>query len=91
MSGEAEFRHLDARYRRYAALRDDERIALIKADRWIGFEQAQAALDRLEALLAYPPRDRMPCLLIYGGTGMGKTRIARKFERAHPARFSQAT
>ena len=91
MTGEGELEHLDARYRRFAALPDEDRIALIKADRWIGFEQAQAALDRLEALLAYPPRDRMPCLLIYGDTGMGKTKIARKFERTHPARFSQAT
>jgi hypothetical protein len=89
--GEGEFEHLDARYRRFAAAPDEERIALIKADRWIGFEQAQAALDRLEALLVYPPRDRMPCLLIYGSTGMGKTKIVRKFERAHPARFSQAS
>jgi hypothetical protein len=91
VSGEGEFEHLDARYRRFAGLPDEDRIALIKADRWIGFEQAQAALDRLEALLAYPPRDRMPCLLIYGDTGMGKTKIARKFERTHAARFSQAT
>ena len=52
---------------------------------------AQAALDRLDALLAYPARDRMPCLLIYGDTGMGKTKIVRKFERLHPPTFCQAT
>ena len=89
--GEGTYDHLDERYRRYAALPDDERIAWIKADRWIGFEQAEAALVRLNALLAYPPRDRMPCLLIYGDTGMGKTKIVRKFERAHPATFCQST
>lgn len=33
----------------------------------------------------------MPCLLIYGDTGMGKTKIIRKFERSHPATFCQAT
>lgn len=33
----------------------------------------------------------MPCLLIYGDTGMGKTKIVRKFERAHAATFSQST
>ena len=43
--GEGTFEHLDDRYRRYAALPDEERIAWIKADRWIGFDQAQAALD----------------------------------------------
>jgi hypothetical protein len=89
--GEGTFEHLDDRYRRYAALPDEERIAWIKADRWIGFDQAQAALVRLNALLAYPPRDRMPCLLIYGNTGMGKTKIVRKFERAHPPTLCQPT
>lgn len=33
----------------------------------------------------------MPCLLIYGDTGMGKTKIVRKFERAHPATLCQST
>lgn len=91
MNDMQEFAHLDSTYRCYAALPDDERIAWIKADRWIGFDQAGAALTRLSALLEYPPRDRMPCLLIFGDTGMGKTKIIRKFERAHPATFCQAT
>ena len=85
------FAHLDPTYRRFAALPDDERIAWIRADRWIGFDQSGAALARLENLLTYPPRDRMPCLLIYGDTGMGKTKIVRKFERDHPPKFSQIT
>jgi hypothetical protein len=72
-------------------LPDEERIAWIKADRWIGFDQAEAALGRLSALLAYPPRERMPCLLIYGDTGMGKTKIVRKFERLHPPTVCQAS
>ena len=91
MSDMQEFAHLDQAYCRYAAQPDEERIAWIKADRWIGFDQAGAALTRLSALLDYPPRDRMPCLLIFGDTGMGKTKIIRKFERAHPATFCQAT
>jgi hypothetical protein len=91
VSGAADFAHLDPPYRRYAALPDQERIQWVKADRWVGFDQAQAALDRLNALLDYPARDRMPCLLIYGDTGMGKTKIIRKFERAHPPTFCQAT
>ena len=90
MSGE-DFAHLDPPYRRCAALPDRQRIQWIQADRWIGFDQAQAALDRLDALLDYPARDRMPCLLIFGDTGMGKTKIVRKFERMHPPTFCQAT
>lgn len=91
MSGEGSLEHLDARYRRYAILADDQRIAWIKADRWVGFGQAEAGLSRLNSLLSYPPRDRMPCLLLYGETGMGKTMILRKFERNNPAVFCQAT
>jgi transposase len=91
MSGAVEFAHIDSPYRRYAALPDRERIQWVQADRWIGFDQAQAALDRLNALLDYPARDRMPCLLIFGNTGMGKTKIIRKFEREHPPVFCQAT
>ncbi|WP_260684017.1 TniB family NTP-binding protein [Rhizobium laguerreae] len=30
-------------------------------------------------MLSQPPRDRMPCLLVYGDTGMGKTKIIRNF------------
>ena len=90
MSGE-DFAHLDPPYRRCAALPDRQRIQWIQADRWIGFDQARAALDRLDALLDYPARDRMPCLLIFGDTGMGKTKIVRKFERMHPPTFCQAT
>lgn len=52
MRGEGTYEYLDARYRRYAALPDEERIAWIKADRWVGFDQAAAVLARLEALLA---------------------------------------
>lgn len=91
MSGAGECPHLHPAYRKFAALPDDERIAWIRADRWIGFDQAGLALARLENLLTYPARDRMPCLLIYGDTGMGKTKIVRKFERAHPPKFCQVT
>jgi Bacterial TniB protein len=85
------FPHLEPAFRRHAALSDADRIAWIQSDRWIAFDQAQAAIDRLDALLAYPPRDRMPCLLIYGATGMGKTKILRKFERRHPAKLCQTS
>jgi hypothetical protein len=31
----------------------------------------------------------MPCLVIYGGTGMGKTRVVQKFLRDHRAHFDK--
>ena len=87
----SDYEHLLPPYRQQAALSDAERIAWIRADRWLDLDQARAALGRLEDLLAYPPRDRMPCLLLYGDTGMGKTKIVRKFLRDHPASFDQRT
>lgn len=86
-----DYAHLLPAYRHQAGLTDAERIAWIRADRWLDLDQARAALGRLEDLLVYPPRDRMPCLLIYGDTGMGKTKIIRKFLRDHPACFDQGT
>jgi hypothetical protein len=38
----------------------------------------------MDDLLTYPQRNRMPCLLVHGRTGMGKTMILRKFSRDHP-------
>lgn len=86
-----DYAHLLPAYRHQAILTDAERIAWIRADRWLDLDQARAALGRLDDLLVYPPRDRMPCLLIYGDTGMGKTKIIRKFLRDHPACFDHGT
>jgi hypothetical protein len=43
--------------------------------RWINYSRADQILARLADLLAYPPRERMPCLLLFGATGIGKTHL----------------
>jgi hypothetical protein len=70
-------------------LSEEERIAWIRQERWIQYPRAQRILERLADLVDYPPRDRMPCLVIYGGTGMGKTRIIQKFLRDNRAHFDR--
>ncbi|ALG75305.1 TniB [Azospirillum thiophilum] len=85
------FEHLHPAYREYACLADHDRIEWIRADRWINHRRAEAALGKLEDLLTYPKRDRMPCLLLFGDVGMGKTKIIRKFVRDHPAVFNEGT
>ena len=82
-----DFDHLAPECREEAGLSSDERIDRIQAERWIGYPRAESILSRLDELLLYPQRDRMPCLLLYGATGMGKTKILRKFRRAHPPLF----
>jgi Bacterial TniB protein len=76
--------HLDASHRAIADLPDEERIQWIRAERWISYPAAELALATMDELLTYPQRNRMPCLLIHGRTGMGKTMILRKFSRDHP-------
>jgi hypothetical protein len=40
--------------------------------------RADQILTRLAGLLDYPPRDRMPCLLLFGATGMGQDAFGRE-------------
>ena len=77
--------HLAAACREEARWGTSERIRAILTERWINYPRAAFALQRLEHLLHHPPRDRMPCLLLFGATGRGKTKILKKFTRDHPA------
>lgn len=86
-----EFAHLFPASRVVAALSAGERIRRINADRWISYPRAEQALAKLEALLAFPQRARMPNLLIVGASGMGKTMIIEKFARDHPSHFDAVT
>jgi Bacterial TniB protein len=80
-----EFEHRVPECRATAKLSAEERVRLALTERWISYPRAALALSRLGHLLAYLPRDRMPCLLLYGATGMGKTQILKKFIRSPPA------
>jgi len=86
----AELPHLQDAYKSTALLSDSERIAWIRQERWIQYARAERILCRLADLVDYPPRDRMPSLVIYGTTGMGKTRIIQKFLRDHRSSFDEA-
>lgn len=87
----SEYLHLQPAYRQYANLEAEQRVAWIRSDRWLETTDANSVLRRLNDLLSYPARDRMPCLLLHGDTGMGKTKIIRKFLRDHPPMFDRGT
>lgn len=76
--------HLHPSSRPAARLPAAERIAQIRADRWIGYPRAIEAVERLETLLAFPRRQRMPNMLLIGPTNNGKSMIIERFRRAHP-------
>jgi Cdc6-like AAA superfamily ATPase len=52
-------------------------------DRWVRYPIGDAGIRRLQELLATPPRVRMPCMLIYGVSGAGKSMLLEKFQRDH--------
>jgi hypothetical protein len=76
--------HLTPGAQRIAMLPAQERIAHVRADRWIGYGRATEAIVRLEALLDWPSKQRMPNLLLIGPTNNGKSMIIEKFRRTHP-------
>lgn len=76
--------HLIPSVRKIAMLPSNERIQRTRAERWIGYSKALAALDKLETLFNWPPKQRMPNLLIIGPTNNGKSMIIEKFKRSHP-------
>ena len=75
--------HLHPSAQPAALLPDRERWQRIRADRWIGYPRALAALDRLETLLAWPSKQRMPNVLLVGPTNNGKSMIVERFRRRH--------
>ena len=83
----AELRHLHESVRPVALLPAEKRITHLRQDRWVDHPITVQAIQRLEALLETPRRTRMPCLLIYGDSGMGKTMLLEKFRRAHRPYF----
>jgi len=87
MSNGDEPTHLLPAHRPYARLAAAERVDWIRQERWIQYTRAEEALARLGELLAYPPHDRMPAMLLFGATGMGKTRLLQRFLREHGGNF----
>lgn len=81
--------HLFPAYREQAGMPDDERIDWLRRDRWVSLPQAEEALSRLEDVLTYPQRGRMPCLLLFGTTGMGKSEIVNRFAELHASTYDK--
>ncbi|WP_299288727.1 TniB family NTP-binding protein [uncultured Tateyamaria sp.] len=65
----------------------DERLDLIRSDRWIAFDRATIVLNRLTSLMEMPRQSRMPGLMVYGSSGIGKTMIAKRMESLYPSNY----
>ena len=61
------------------------RITRLYMPKWVSsHDRANEALARMEHLLRHPPCGRMPSMLLYGDSDIGKTMIIDKFVRDHP-------
>ncbi|MDX2050051.1 MAG: TniB family NTP-binding protein [Rickettsiaceae bacterium] len=73
-----------------ALLSVEQRIAKLRSECWIGYTKAEEALDKMEELLNYPKRIRMPNMLLISPTNNGKTMIIEKFRRGHLSNIANA-
>ncbi len=62
----------------------EQRINRLYAPKWVAYSRGNEALARMEHLINHPPSGRMPCMLLYGDSNIGKTMIVEKFVRDHP-------
>jgi replication-associated recombination protein RarA len=81
--------HLSAPTRELAFQDAKTRIQLVQTARWVAFPRAGIAVEELERRFHYPTCARMPCMLLYGDSGMGKTMILEKMERQHPKSYDE--
>ena len=81
--------HLSAPTRELAFQDAKARIRLVQTARWVAFPRAGIAVEELERRFHYPTCARMPCMLLYGDSGMGKTMILEKMERQHPKSYDE--
>lgn len=61
-----------------------ERINFVNSEHWINYTQAKNILTKLENLINFPKRNRMPNLLILSPTNNGKTMLLKRFMFGHP-------
>ena len=84
----ADLSHLAPQAQDAARLANDERIDRIRRERWIGYPRANNAVAKLNALLKWPARQRMPNLLIVGPTNNGKSMVVERFRRMNASKES---
>lgn len=87
----SDYKHLLESTRPIAAGENSARIAHLRIDRWIDYPRAARVQQIFDDMLDTPQRNRMPCLLLHGDSGMGKTMLIDKFQLAHPPEYARRT
>src|ERR1700726_2196700 len=86
-----EYPHLDPRIWQFASSDKARRIGIIEKDLFIEHDYSQYLNSVLEDYICGPRQTRMPCLLILGDAGMGKTAQLRRFQRQFPDSHDEDT
>jgi hypothetical protein len=64
--------HLLPHIHQIVTLSKEQRTIALQNEYWIGYTRAQEALSRMEELLNYPKKIRMPNMLLISPTNNGK-------------------
>lgn len=78
-SSESPFSHLHPDIAHLATGDRSVRKAAILTDCWVSYPAAEDAIERLFELLEMPPRLRMPSILFWAASNMGKSHIQTRF------------
>jgi hypothetical protein len=66
------------------SLPNEERIYFLREEKWINYTSAKSILDKMDTLMKYPRKSRMPSMLLVGETNNGKTSIINRFLHKNP-------
>src|SRR5580698_2571316 len=82
----ASYPHLDPRIWDAASKDSAVRIRMLEKDLFIEHDYSRYLNSVLDEFMCGPRQTRMPCLLILGDAGMGKTAQLQRFQRQFPDR-----
>lgn len=81
----APYPHLNPALHDLMAGSDWERSQHVLTPRWISYPQATTVLERMQYLFDHPRMHRMPNLVLVADSHNGKTLLAERFVKRHPA------
>jgi len=76
--------HVLDKVKKILELSDEERIYFLREEKWINYPLASDILDKMDTLIKYPRKSRMPNMLLVGETNNGKTSIINRFLQKNP-------
>lgn len=80
------FEHIHPDVRHLALAETPVRKATIEQDWWVAYPAGDDTIARLFGMADTPPRTRMPAMLFWAGSNMGKTSIQKRFLALFAAR-----